>query len=147
MVERNEALARFRVVEHALALGKRAPAGILTAQPHGFALQQQGAEGEGLGERPFEGSAVGEGFRATLQQAALELGQNFETVRDVGDGPHDALQLFRGDGGGHGGVGIRRLVNGLGAGEALVLALLALVRGFLGLVEAPGFGQGVFELF
>ena len=51
------------VDEHAVTLAERAAAGVLTGQPHGSAVQHQGPEGQGLGQRPVDLVALHHGAR------------------------------------------------------------------------------------
>src|SRR6516162_1911821 len=81
-----------------MALAESTATGILAAQPHGGAFEDQGAEGQGFGESPVNGDRGGVGRRKRLPHhsaaavyEAAELGVQVERLGEMSCGADDAL--------------------------------------------------------
>ena len=78
--QRHVLLARGVVDQHRVALGERAPPGVLPGQPHVGALHQQRTDGQGLAQRPVD-LPVGDHLVPLLELAG-QLGVHDEPVGD-----------------------------------------------------------------
>ena len=82
--------------EHGVAVGERAAFAVLAAEADGFAVEEEGAEGEGFTHAPVVGAAVLVGLGDAALDEALDLGCDLEVGGDGGERlEHDAVDGAR----------------------------------------------------
>ena len=96
--QRGVAVLVFLVDQHGMALRKRAAFAVLARQADRMALDDQGAEGQGLGGRPVD-TFSGVDHLGLGGQLAFDLGVRGEVARKPGQAGADFLQKINGTAG------------------------------------------------
>lgn len=111
-------LARLTVDEDRVALAEGAPLGVLAGQTDRGALQEEGADREGLAHAPVDRAVLD--HRRTALQLRQQTRVHVEVVGDVDLGLGDALDDLGGDRGrDRDGEAVLRVVGVAGAGCAV----------------------------
>ena len=90
------ALAVFGVMQHGMPMAERAPFRVLACEANGDAVEEQGADGQGLRRAPVDATRLAQALYALLHQAP-HLGVGVEALRMAEQGLSDERDRVAGD--------------------------------------------------
>src|SRR3989442_14527173 len=93
MLERDEGMTIFLIVQNRVSLAERPPRCVLSGQTNAYSFRRKGRQGERFGGGPVERRFTGSHF-ATGMQSALQLGMHADSSLQVGEFAQQVVKLY-----------------------------------------------------